>query len=130
AALALLSAAVGVYGVMAYTVAQRTQEIEIRMALGAQHQDVLRLVVGEGLKLAVAGVAIGLAGAAALSRILESFLFEVGQRDASHLSAWRRYCWRQPCLPAMYRRAVTRQWIPWWRCDTSNQQKIMIRAIV
>jgi len=79
--LALALAAVGIYGVMAYLVTQRTQEIGVRMALGAQKRDVLKLVVGKGMVLAVMGAAIGLAASLALTRLIRSLLFEVAPTD-------------------------------------------------
>ncbi len=81
AALALLLAAVGIYGVVSYGVSRRTQEIGIRLTLGAQPGDVSRMIVREGLFLALAGTAIGLAIALALSRWIESFFFEVKPSD-------------------------------------------------
>ena len=81
AGVALLLAAVGIYGVMAYLVAQRTREIGIRMALGASAQTVMRMVVGRGLALTLAATLIGIAGAAALSRTLATLLFGVAPLD-------------------------------------------------
>jgi predicted permease len=80
--LALVLAAVGIYGVTAYTTRQRTHEIGIRMALGASKQDVLRLVLGQGFRLALAGVALGLAVSALLTRFLGSMLLGVTTTDA------------------------------------------------
>lgn len=81
AGLALVLAAVGVYGVIAYSVAQRTHEIGIRTALGAQPRDVLALVLGQATKMIVAGVALGAVGAFALTRVLASLLFNVSATD-------------------------------------------------
>jgi ABC-type antimicrobial peptide transport system permease subunit len=79
---ALFLAAVGLYGVVAYAVSQRTQEIGLRMAIGAQRGDVLRLVLGHGMKLALLGVAVGVGGALALSRYIATMLFEIDRFDA------------------------------------------------
>jgi putative ABC transport system permease protein len=81
AGLALLLAAIGIFGVMSYSVAQRTHEIGIRVALGAQRDQVLRLVVGQGLALALIGTAAGLGGAWILTRYLRTLLFEVSPTD-------------------------------------------------
>jgi putative ABC transport system permease protein len=81
AALALVLAAVGIYGVISYSVAQRTREVGIRMALGAQTTDVLKLVVRDGLKLVVIGVVVGLVGAFILTRLMSTLLFGVTPTD-------------------------------------------------
>jgi predicted permease len=82
ALLALLLAAVGIYGVVSYSVVQRTREIGVRVALGASRGDVLRLVTGEGVRMAGLGVVLGLLGAAAATRLLTALLFEVRPIDA------------------------------------------------
>jgi putative ABC transport system permease protein len=84
---ALLLATVGIYGVIAYSVTQRTQEIGIRMALGAQRSDVLRMVVGHAMTLTAAGIAIGAIGALALSRLISGFLFDTRPADPATFAA-------------------------------------------
>ena len=83
AAIALVVSAIGTYGVLAYSVSQRTKELAVRMALGADRGGVLRLVVGEGMLVGSAGIAAGIAGAMALSRALSSMVFGVSVRDPS-----------------------------------------------
>jgi putative ABC transport system permease protein len=87
AGIALFLAAVGLYGVVAYAVTQRTQEIGVRMAIGARPADVLRMVLGDGLKLAAIGVVLGIGAALALARVIESMLFEVEPFDAASYAA-------------------------------------------
>jgi len=81
AALALVMSCVGIYGVISYLAGQRTHEIGIRMALGAERRDVLWMVLGDGAKMALVGVAIGLVAALGLTRLMENMLFGVGARD-------------------------------------------------
>ncbi len=81
AAVALTLAVIGLYGVLAYAVAQRQREIGVRRALGAQRRDVLGLVVRQGMRLAIVGIGIGLTAAFALSRVLQALLFEVKPSD-------------------------------------------------
>ena len=81
AAVALVLASIGLYGVVSHGVTERTHEIGVRMALGASRRHVLGLVVGQGVVMAIAGIAIGLAGALALSRTMEGLLFGVAPTD-------------------------------------------------
>jgi putative ABC transport system permease protein len=82
AAVALVLASVGVYGVIAYSVTQRVREIGIRIALGAESGDVIKLIVGRGLALVSVGIVLGLAGALALTRVMSSLLYGVRATDA------------------------------------------------
>lgn len=87
AAIALLIAAIGIYGVLAYSVSQRTGEIGVRMALGATRDGVLRLIVGEGMKVALLGIGTGLIGGLALGRAVSSLVFGVPVRDPATFTA-------------------------------------------
>jgi putative ABC transport system permease protein len=87
AAIALLLAAIGICGVISYSVAQRTHEIGVRVALGAARGDVLSLILKGGMLLTVAGLAIGLAGAFALARLIKTLLFGVSEHDPATMTA-------------------------------------------
>jgi putative ABC transport system permease protein len=81
AALALILASIGIYAVLAFSVARRTHEIGVRMALGARSGDVLRLVLGQGLRVTTIGILFGIVGALGLTRFLQSLLYEVRPTD-------------------------------------------------
>ncbi len=86
AAIALVTAIIGIHGLVAFSVLQRRQEVAIRMALWARARDVLELIVSDGLKVALAGLAVGLAGGLALARLLASLLFEVSAADPATIA--------------------------------------------
>jgi ABC-type antimicrobial peptide transport system permease subunit len=86
-ALALILAAIGMYGVISYSVNQRTHEFGLRIALGAKPFDVMRLVLREGMRLALAGAVLGIVAAITMGRVLGSLLYEVGSADPATLAA-------------------------------------------
>ncbi len=92
-ALAVILAAVGIYGVLAISIAQRSREIGTRMALGASPRQILRMVLGQGLALAAAGVALGAVAALALGRLLASMLFGVAAYDPATSTTRSRNRW-------------------------------------
>jgi ABC-type antimicrobial peptide transport system permease subunit len=81
AACALLIGAIGIYGVLSFSVSQRKREIGVRLALGAQRADVIKLIFGEGIVVTAIGIAVGVCASAALGRVISSLLFEVGTHD-------------------------------------------------
>ena len=96
AAVALLLAAIGIYGVMSYSFSQRTHEVGIRIALGAQRLDILRMALGEGMRIVVIGLASGLVGAAMMTRFFRSMLFGVAPTDPTTFVFGISYsCWRR-----------------------------------
>ena len=114
AVLALLLAAIGVYGSINYSTKQRTHEIGLRMALGAQPADVLRMVVGHGLALSLAGIAIGLAASFALTRLMKGLLFGISATDPTDVFGdFSVVDWRLDCWPPGYRRVAQRKSIRW-----------------
>ena len=104
--LAMLLAAVGIYGVVAYTTRQRTREIGIRMALGAEKVQIYKLVLGQGLRLTLAGLVVGMALSLAVTRLLNSKLYAVGSTDAQR---FRNGCWLGWEL-SRFRAALMRFW--------------------
>ena len=123
--LALLLAVVGVYAVKAYVVARRTREIGIRMALGSTPGQVMKMVLGEGLALNLAGVGAGLLIALAIGRLVAAVLYDVQAFDPWS-SPPRRWSWRRRCWwPATYRRAVRRESPHSPRCEWSRRRRLL-----
>ena len=120
AGVALLLAAIGIYGLMAYSVQQRTHEIGIRMALGARANNVLLLVLREGLSLALVGIALGVLGAVWLTQVIKSLLFRVSPNDPLTFTFVGRCCSSSRRRPPISRPAVRPEWIPSWLCDMSS----------
>ena len=123
AGLALLLAAIGIYGVIAYAVRQRTHEIAIRLALGAQVSDVLRLMVGQGMKLIALSLILGLSGAWALTRLLTKLLFNVQPTDALTFAGVVLLLTAVALLAVIFPRVARRRWIRWSRFAMSSRPR-------
>ena len=116
AALALGLASIGIYGVLAYLVSQGTRELGIRLALGATPRRILVLIVRHGMSVALAGVALGVAGAFLLTRFMRTLLFGVTASDPLTFAAIAGLLTLVACWRATSRRAAPRGSIRWFRC--------------
>ena len=118
--LATLLAVIGLYGVMAYTVEQRTREIGIRVALGAQRGNVVWLVMHEVMVMVAIGFGIGLPAAWFASKLVASLLYGIRPDDPLSIAAAMAVWAASRCLPDTFRRSVLRAWIRCGRCDMSD----------
>jgi len=116
ALLALALASVGIYGLVAYSVVQRSREIGVRLALGALPGSVIRLVIGQGARLAAVGIVIGLAGALALTRAMQSLLFDVSPFDVTSFAS---------AAALLLLVAVLASLLPAWRASRTDPQAVM-----
>ena len=129
AGLAILLAAIGLYGLMSYSVSQRTNEIGIRMALGAQQGEVVRMVLGQGTKLALAGVAAGVIVGLVLTRLMQSLLYGVSAADPLCLSGRRFFLYWWLCSHATFPRGGRCASIRWWRCGMSEAATVVSQQL-
>ena len=119
-ALALALAAVGLYGVVSYSVTQRSREMGLRMALGAQQAQVLRMVIGEAMKMTIVGAAVGAVAAAFAGRALASEFMECARAIRNRSPGRPRCCWWSRCWVRGFRRGGRCEWIRRSRCGTSR----------
>jgi putative ABC transport system permease protein len=127
ASLALMLAAIGIYGIMAFSVAQRTHEIGVRMALGASASDVLKLVMSNGFKLALIGIVVGLLAAFAATRVLSSLLYDVSATDPAIFVIDAVLLALQRCWLVTFLRVGRRRSIHSWPCVTSKVLTAQLR---
>ena len=120
--LALLLASIGLYGVLSYSVSHRAREIGIRVALGAERRDVLRMVIGQGMKLVLVGLAVGLFGALAVTRVLKSLLFGVSATDPLTFVVIASLLTFVALLACLHPRDGRRRSIRSWRCALSEEE--------
>ena len=121
--LALLLGVVGLYGVIAYSVSQRTREIGVRMALGAQRSSVYQLIMKEAAWLAGMGIGVGLLCSIGAATLIRGLLFGVQSWDFTTLASVPQCSGFRRCWPATFRRKGRRKSIPWWRCATSKEKR-------
>jgi ABC-type antimicrobial peptide transport system permease subunit len=117
---ALVLALIGIYGILSYSVAQRTHEMGIRRALGAREHDIISLILGQGLRLALAGILFGLLGAFGLTRVMNSVLFQVSAGDPATYAVWPACSsWRR-LRQAISRRIAPSSRSPLPSCETNS----------